>query len=376
MKVVILGAIGVLAATALTGVLMVWRLQDSFEAEVENRARVLLAAVSVPCGSALASNRVEELDFLISEFRARMADSADVAEVAVLDNRLRVVGHTDPAMYGRLLDDAFSVESGTAAGAVIRVQGEGESREMLASMPLATSVGGLPGIRWGTLTARLRLSKVDEELRRVLLDNVALMVVLATLSGLLLFVLSERLVLKPIAKLNEKLEGLVRTDALTGLWNRRHLTENLGLHFALARRGNRKLAFAMLDVDHFKTYNDTYGHPAGDEVLKSLAEILRERVRQTDIACRYGGEEFAILFPDTGSASAYKVCEELRQKMQGAVFPGAKEGDEVQVTASVGVAELSGEMSDPSELVRLADKALYAAKQAGRNRTHVGVTEP
>jgi diguanylate cyclase (GGDEF)-like protein len=441
-KVVALSAACVLVATLLISLLMVRHLRSSFEGEVENRARSLLAAFSVPCVCALASNRVEDLDWLAAEFRHRMKSSADVADVAVLDRRLRVLAHTDIAMYGRILDDPFSVEAGESSQAVVRVEGEGRARVMRASAPLDTSLGDLPGLRWGTLTATLRMSKVDEKLDGILLESLKLIAILAVLSGLLLLIVSDRMLIRPIARLTEvaealrkgnlkarsriagagelatlgqtfdrmageleqhttnlqklveqrteelgqanqrlvatmdelslanaKLEELARTDALTGLWNKRYLIENLPFHVALARRGKRKLSFAMLDVDHFKLYNDTHGHPAGDEVLRILGRLLRERVRQTDIPCRYGGEEFSILLPDTDLDSAFLVCEEMRKKVQEHPFPHEETQPGGRLTVSIGVAELADDMAEPIALVTLADNGLYEAKQGGRNAT-------
>jgi diguanylate cyclase (GGDEF)-like protein len=445
LQVLLLGTAGILVVTLLTGYLFSRHLQASYEEEVANHAKVLLAAVSVPCIAALASNRLEELDWAIEEFRSRMADSAQVTRVAVLDSRLRVVGHTDPSTYGRILDDPFSKQAGAASGTLVRVVGEGSAREMLASIPLETSVRGLPGIRWGTLTARLGMGRVDARLGEELTSGLGILGLLAVLCGLLLYAVTERTVLRPVARLtraaemlgkgdlgvrvgatgtgelqvlgqtfnqmaeqlerhtaglqhlvdertqelhganeqlkatmtelsrsNERLEELVRTDALTGLWNHRHMAESLTFHVALARRGSHRLAFAMVDVDHFKRYNDTHGHPAGDEVLRGLAGLLRRRVRQTDLPCRYGGEEFAILLPDTDAEQAFLVCEDLRRMVAAHPFPGRETQPGGCVSVSVGVAELGPEVHEPLGLVKLADAALYRAKQAGRDRTEKG----
>jgi diguanylate cyclase (GGDEF)-like protein len=172
-----------------------------------------------------------------------------------------------------------------------------------------------------------------------------------------------------LTEANEKLEELARTDSLTGLFNRRYLKETLQYYFALARRGGRPIALAMLDVDFFKAYNDTHGHPAGDEILKAVAETIRERIRSTDIPCRYGGEEFAILFPDTDAREAFKVAEFLRQKLEDRPFPNEETQPGGVLTVSIGVAGLGPDLRDPVELIQRADAALYRAKGQGRNRT-------
>jgi diguanylate cyclase (GGDEF)-like protein/PAS domain S-box-containing protein len=160
----------------------------------------------------------------------------------------------------------------------------------------------------------------------------------------------------------QHLESLARTDGLTGIANHRAFQEFLQQHFYEASRYHQPLALALIDVDYFKQFNDTFGHQAGDEVLKRVARILRENVRQADFVARYGGEEFAIVFPSTDIASAVQVAERLRQAI------GEAEWEHRPVTASFGVASLQLGMKAPQELIEAADHALYQAKAAGRNR--------
>jgi diguanylate cyclase (GGDEF)-like protein len=149
---------------------------------------------------------------------------------------------------------------------------------------------------------------------------------------------------------------------LTGIANHRAFQEFLQQHFHEARRYRQPLTLALIDVDHFKQFNDAFGHQAGDEVLKRVARILRENVRQADFVARYGGEEFAIVFPSTDIESAMQVAERLRQAIEQA------EWEHRPVTASFGVASLQPGMEAPRELIEAADSALYQAKAAGRNR--------
>jgi diguanylate cyclase (GGDEF)-like protein len=168
-----------------------------------------------------------------------------------------------------------------------------------------------------------------------------------------------------LASANEKLHALATLDSLTRLPNRRVLGERLAFEFARATRYRHPLACLMVDVDHFKKVNDTYGHPAGDQVLVGVAQAMAGTVRITDMAGRYGGEEFMVILPETREGDARIVGERIRRAI--ATLPRAP--DRPEVTASIGIATLE-EHSVPSveELVRRADQALYKAKEAGRNR--------
>lgn len=161
------------------------------------------------------------------------------------------------------------------------------------------------------------------------------------------------------------------TDALTGLFNRRHMQSVLADERRRAERYGHVLSLIMLDVDGFKNYNDTYGHPQGDVLLKQLAEILRENVRNVDIVGRYGGEEFIIVMPETSKDEAFYTAERLRNAVADSVFPGhAGDVDSiVRKSISLGVASFPIDTDDAHTLVSKADQALYRAKHAGRNRT-------
>ena len=166
------------------------------------------------------------------------------------------------------------------------------------------------------------------------------------------------------AQRSATLRALMVRDSLTGLLNHTKLKEQLSTEIKRAKRQNVSLAFAMIDIDHFKRVNDTYGHPAGDRVIKSLSRLLQQRLRRTDIIGRYGGEEFAAILVDT-DASAVQVINQIRQSF--AQIQQWAEGNEFTVTFSCGIA-LSPDFSDATEINRAADRALYRAKQAGRNQ--------
>ncbi len=160
------------------------------------------------------------------------------------------------------------------------------------------------------------------------------------------------------------------TDALTGINNRRYLTDELPSEVARARRFNRPLSVVMCDIDHFKRVNDSYGHPAGDAVLRSFAALLVESIRQDiDWAARFGGEEFVIVLPETALDGAVLVAERLRATV--AELQVHHEGQTMRVTASFGIASISGEWPEgpvAEHLLTQADLCLYLSKKNGRNR--------
>ncbi len=168
---------------------------------------------------------------------------------------------------------------------------------------------------------------------------------------------------RQLEEANRELDLQVRHDPLTGVLNRRGFQSQCDLALALARRGQRPLALLMVDADHFKRVNDTYGHDVGDEVLKFLATAITERLRSSDVVARMGGEEFVALLPDTDVEAARTVAQSLIDHV--AAHRHAKAG---QVTISVGLAALGGEADDAESLLRRADEALYEAKHQGRNR--------
>ncbi|MBX6422802.1 GGDEF domain-containing protein [Thermosulfurimonas sp. F29] len=167
---------------------------------------------------------------------------------------------------------------------------------------------------------------------------------------------------------NERLRLLSILDGLTELYNHRYFQERLREEFERARRYRRSISLIMLDIDHFKKINDTYGHLAGDFILRGLSRLIRENIRKSDIPARYGGEEFAIILPETDLRGASVLGERLREKV--AQEPFYFEEHAIRVTISVGVASCFPSMNgtDPRKLLETADKALYYSKTHGRNR--------
>lgn len=159
------------------------------------------------------------------------------------------------------------------------------------------------------------------------------------------------------------------TDGLTELYNRRHFHSTMSAEVSRSKRTNRKFSVLMLDVDHFKVYNDTLGHPAGDEALKFLAWLLKHHSRHSDTVFRYGGEEFAIILPETCGADARLTAERLRRVVAETDFEREDVVPGGQLTVSIGVACYPDDATDAEDLVHKADQALYRAKRTGRNKT-------
>lgn len=165
-----------------------------------------------------------------------------------------------------------------------------------------------------------------------------------------------------LIRANDRLRKLAATDPLTGLSNRGHFEEALALLSKHCRDRLEPLSMVLLDLDDFKQYNDSHGHPAGDEALRISARIIRDNVRDRDLAFRLGGEEFGVLLPDTEEAAAYRLAERLRVKFAECPWPKR------QVHASFGVAQLEANAVRTNQLLKDADRALYASKNRGRNR--------
>ncbi len=162
-----------------------------------------------------------------------------------------------------------------------------------------------------------------------------------------------------------KLRSVMMRDGLTGLFNHSSITDRLEQEAARARRQQIPLSVVMIDIDHFKQVNDTYGHPVGDRVIKSLARLLTQRLRVTDIVGRYGGEEFLVILPDTAAEQALSLVDKLREAFSQLLQHAG--GKRFFTTCSVGVAS-HPTWTEPAALKEAADQALYQAKRGGRNR--------
>ena len=172
---------------------------------------------------------------------------------------------------------------------------------------------------------------------------------------------------KEIKMAVEKMAEMSTIDELTGLYNRRYFMEALERELAGAKRYKKELVLCMMDLDHFKKVNDTYGHPTGDMVLEQIASMLKQSVRQSDITCRYGGEEFAAILTDTNINAARTLCERFSKMVAKKQFEYGT--STFHITISMGISYYSKDLEQScEEMIKLADKALYRAKNKGRNR--------
>jgi two-component system, cell cycle response regulator len=175
-------------------------------------------------------------------------------------------------------------------------------------------------------------------------------------------------------RLVQMLAQRAHIDGLTGLWNRAHFDKRWSDEVAECTRHGRALSLAMMDVDHFKAVNDIFGHPAGDAVLQGLAKVFERECRREDIACRYGGEEFAMIMPETGPDDAARVCERIRLALRETVW--ARHPDR-RISLSIGIAgAMRGGSVAAEKWLEVADRALYSAKQAGRDAMMVANLDP
>ncbi|MBI4160984.1 MAG: diguanylate cyclase [Acidobacteria bacterium] len=172
-------------------------------------------------------------------------------------------------------------------------------------------------------------------------------------------------------QLFEETRACVYRDELTGLCNYRYFREHLGRELHRGGRSGRPVSLVMIDLDHFKVYNDQNGHEAGNRVLVATAALLSESLRTPDVPARYGGEEFALILPDTTKTDAEKVAERVRGRIEAHPYVGRERQPDGKITASLGLATFPADASEPEDLVRRADSALYFAKSNGRNQVHL-----
>ena len=174
-----------------------------------------------------------------------------------------------------------------------------------------------------------------------------------------------------IRQQNMELHQLASRDPLTGCLNRRAFFEMLEGLFISSRKQAKNLCCIMCDIDHFKRFNDRYGHAVGDEVIRALVRTLQAGLRQHDLLCRYGGEEFCIILPETTLAQAAEIAARLRSEVELHAGSSVRTTEGLQITSSFGLAGLAADMRDPAELIDRADSALYQSKEGGRNRVTV-----
>src|SRR5437870_2541865 len=294
---------------------------------------------------------------------------------------------------GEMIDATLSKEVLSRAQLQIyEAGGEGAAKDTLlfdSAAPGTATAAAAPGEFSGYgVTRRLAVGDREWRLRIVprkdpvdFLDKAGIAAILAALlaiSALLFWLMTSVAVSesrgaelaqrnREAALLREKLQEQAMHDKLTGLYNRHYVEEWFGLELRRAQRHGRPIAAIMLDIDHFKRFNDSFGHEAGDLVLRELAAVLRRFARKSDVACRYGGEEFLVLLPECPFDAALRKAEQLREEV--AKLELRYDGQPLGlVSGSLGVAAFPDHAKESEQLLRCADEALYAAKQAGRNR--------
>jgi len=189
------------------------------------------------------------------------------------------------------------------------------------------------------------------------------------LCGFILIVAGLSLWLKLNTRVMLQLKDLANTDSLTGLLNRRAFSEILKLEHEKYLRYKEKFSLLIIDIDHFKSVNDVYGHSAGDETLKVFSDAVKTHLRKSDTLCRWGGEEFLILLPNSDEKSSQILAEKLRLEIEGLSIQYLK--DRIKFTVCIGIASINKNDSSPENLIHRADIALFAAKDSGRNKVHL-----
>jgi|GEM_PF-1985940 len=225
---------------------------------------------------------------------------------------------------------------------------------------LATGVFGLVG--YYRLIENFKAVGTEELLFNVYSFLFLLVIMLAT--GFLISYQLERM-----KKEKEKFKETTLKDQLTGLRNYGYFINRLYEERVKADKEDKELSLIMIDIDHFKNFNDRFGHQAGNEVLKKVARLIESNVRAQDIVCRYGGEEFAVILPGTSLKKAFEIAERIRSSVEKEVFYGNRAFPRVRKTISCGVAAYPSQAKDEFELIDFADRALYFAKESGRNKT-------
>lgn len=384
-------------------------------ADFRLRNEKVLQSIGIMVAVNIAQNDLGGLDTLV----AHLVDSLhqrDLLEMAVLDDQGRILAHSQPERFNTEANDTFSKLAIASEKPISEQQGDS----------LWVSVPAVSGIRWGTVTARYSLDRLSAQVMRTRMRLALTSLALFATLGAILFVGLDRTVVRPVRSLqqavrrmgeghlstrvpelrgselgelariinrmasalqherehleaavaertrelqevNARLERLAVTDGLTGVFNHRRFQEQLQAEILRSDRHKRPLAVLMVDVDFFKKVNDAMGHPAGDELLRRLAEVLSIDLRQTDLIARYGGEEFAVLLPETTKTVAMQVAERMRNAVETRINDPNTPWP-VRITVSIGVATFPEDGKTGEHVLVAADQAMYVAKRQGRNR--------
>ncbi len=257
--------------------------------------------------------------------------------------------------HGQDIPVARVLQKKVAAGKGLIGRAASELREIVETHPERGVIAAVPLVARDRVVGVLKLADPDP----ALLDS-TLCRKLHAVAGAI-----------AVALENSRLYRLAVTDGLTGLYVHRHFQHRLEEEFQRSRRYATPLALLLTDIDHFKKFNDTYGHQTGDVVLQGVARVLSEEARSTDVVCRYGGEEMALILPETDHEGACRLAERIRRRIADRSFSDAEGKGSLQVTISIGVVVFDETVEKRATLIERADTALYAAKHGGRNRVEV-----
>ena len=324
---------------------------------LEQRRRAQLEAINA---IARQTTAVLEISELLKQVCSLVLESFGGDHASVLlfeDERLVLRAHQGRLTPLLKLGDELALGEGLVAQAV-------GSRKAIVAMDMRTAPEHSTGFRETASAVCLPLVSFGQVLGALVLESASCDAFVPEDVNVLESVTDICATAIQNARHFDRVRQLAYMDGVTGIFNRRYFELRIGEE--LARSGRHSLAFSviMVDIDHFKQLNDEFGHLLGDEVLRQVSGILEQQLRKSDVLCRYGGEEFAIITPETALESAVAVADKLRRMVESWHFPGVAR----RVTISAGVAEFPTQGDTRDEVVKSADEALYAAKQSGRNR--------
>jgi diguanylate cyclase (GGDEF)-like protein len=418
-----------LGASLLSSLGLLLRLEEhEARYEATRRTAALLSALSAPTSMLYTQGRAADLDALFGELDARK-EALGITAIVLVDGRGSVLAEAgggvsygeslasdpfvaaaiatsealaDPPLPARPERVAVPVQSGVRwATLVATLDNEAilgrlsERRTRLVTSAIAVSMLGLIALLLllsrevlapvrEVVRAARRLAAGDFGVRADVLGAQEVKVLASTINEAAQKLGHQREALEAevarrteellkanaaLAEANERLEKMAITDPLTGLPNRRYLEQTLALEVVRQKRNGMPFSLVMLDVDHFKHYNDTHGHPKGDELLRSLARVVQGSLRASDVVARVGGEEFTIVLLDTEVPAARAAAEKVREAVAQTDFEGGATQPLGRITVSLGVASWPRHGVDPEEVIAAADRALYRSKGHGRNVT-------
>ena len=343
-------------------------LREQFASEAQGVENIFVEILAKPFVgpqeyTLLANARQEWKDSLVLA-ELVLAPDAPKAALSRLDQRVNRILST--------LDRIYSVYYGeiSAQGAQVN---EAQNRFLLI---IAAAIGlglvsAVAGAMWLARSVLVPLREFEKGMTHFANDNLTYRLALNNDDEIGRLARDFNTMAEHLMEHKNRLEDLSSRDGLTGLYNRREFEDRLREEVQRARRYSKPLSVLILDIDHFKDVNDRYGHQAGDEALIAVADLIRLSARPMDVVCRYGGEELAVILPETDGNGAAIVAERIRASVAESLTT-TSQGDEIQVTVSIGFATFPQDGDTGPGLVKAADEALYAAKQDGRNlvRSH------